>query len=216
MPESLTFQIPIKIFTYEIPKIKGSRFIGTLFPAKTRQEADLYIEEMKNKYYDATHHCYAYKLGINAHQDLFSNWITDSKTTKFNDDGEPTNTAGKPILAMLDKYQLHNCLLVITRYFGGTLLGVGGLIQAYGEAASQTIINASIKKQEILSEVSLSYEYTQSSIVSYLIQKYDLKLSAEEYGDSIKQSFGVNKAYLSMILDEAKNLGILGIKVSVI
>lgn len=216
MPESLTFQIPIKIFTYEIPKIKGSRFIWTLFPAKTRQEADLYIEEMKNKYYDATHHCYAYKLWINAHQDLFSNWITDSKTTKFNDDGEPTNTAGKPILAMLDKYQLHNCLLVITRYFWGTLLWVGWLIQAYWEAASQTIINASIKKQEILSEVSLSYEYTQSSIVSYLIQKYDLKLSAEEYWDSIKQSFWVNKAYLSMILDEAKNLWILWIKVSVI
>ena len=98
---------------------KKSRFIATVFPVKTEEEAVAIIEETKKKYWDARHNCFAYVIG------------SKNELQRFSDDGEPSGTAGKPILDVLTGEGVHNALIIVTRYFGGTLLGTGGLVRAY-------------------------------------------------------------------------------------
>ncbi|GHV26809.1 YigZ family protein [Bacteroidia bacterium] len=158
-----------------------------------KEKVDEHLEAMRKKFYDATHHCYAWRIGLYLHQDLFGNFVIDPKFVKANDDGEPTNTAGKPILSVLEGKQLHNVLLVITRYFGGTLLGVGGLIQAYTQTAQETVRNASLIQEEIFDELDLTFSYEQTSLISYLLQKYEGKVVGEFYDEQIKQKLQINR-----------------------
>ena len=102
---------------------KKSRFISHVYPVTDEAEAASYIEAVRKKYWDARHNCYAYSIGDHG------------ESTKCSDDGEPSGTAGKPILDVIAKNQIHNCLIVVTRYFGGTLLGTGGLVRAYTRSA---------------------------------------------------------------------------------
>jgi len=178
--------------TYEIPKIKGSRFFATLFPIETKEQAEEYIAQMKKQYHDATHNCSAYKVGVHLHYDLFGTAIIDAQYQKANDDGEPANTAGKPILSVLDGAGLQNVLCVVTRYFGGTLLGVGGLIQAYSQAAKESLSHAQLVDKEITLQVPLSYDYDQVSLVQHLYSKYDAKVISDSYDQNIKQTIQIN------------------------
>lgn len=178
--------------TYEIPKIKGSRFFATLFPVETREQAEEYLSEMKKKYHDATHNCSAYKVGVHLHYDLFGASIIDAAYKKVNDDGEPANTAGKPILSVLDGAGLQNILCVVTRYFGGTLLGVGGLIQAYSHTAKESLSHSQLLDKEITSQVLLAYDYDQVSLVQHLFSKYDAKVISDSYDQNIKQTVEIN------------------------
>ncbi|MBO4203653.1 YigZ family protein [bacterium] len=122
--------------------------------------------------------------------------------TKANDDGEPTNTAGKPILSVLEGAQLHNVLLIVTRYFGGTLLGVGGLIQAYTETAKQTIANAPLINAEITKTLEITYAYDKTAQISHLISKYQAKILAEERGEQVKETLEVNYDFYEKITQE--------------
>lgn len=106
---------------------KKSQFIAHVYPVTDEDEAVSYIESVRKKYWDARHNCYAYSIGDNG------------KITKCSDDGEPSGTAGKPILEVITRNQIHNCLIVVTRYFGGTLLGTGGLVRAYTKSAADGI-----------------------------------------------------------------------------
>lgn len=128
-------------------KEKGSRFISFIYPVRTEEEVKLIIGELKTKYYDARHHCYAYCLGVR--REVF----------RANDDGEPSSTAGKPILGQIVSNDLSNVLIVVVRYFGGIKLGVSGLIQAYKEAALDAIRNAVIveRTEDVLFDVVFSY-----------------------------------------------------------
>ncbi|MDR0860464.1 MAG: YigZ family protein [Candidatus Peribacteria bacterium] len=158
-----------------------------------KEKAEEHLESMRKKFYDATHHCYAWRIGLNVHQDLFGNFVIDPKFTRANDDGEPTNTAGKPILSVLEGKQLHNVLLVINRYFGGTLLGVGGLIQAYTQAAQETVRNAPLIQKEIFDELALTFTYEQTSLLTYLTEKYDAKVLESFYATEVKQKLQINR-----------------------
>ena len=131
---------------FEIPKIKWSRFIWNIFHIKNKEEAESYIKEVSEKYRDATHNCFAYTYWANINFDLFWNLEITSENSKQSDDWEPANTAGKPILAQIQWQNLHNILIVVTRYFGWTLLWVGWLIQAYSECAKQTILHSKIEE----------------------------------------------------------------------
>ena len=111
---------------------KKSRFICHIFKIKSEEEAEEYITAVKKKYWDARHNCYAYVTG------------DKGQIQRFSDDGEPQGTAGKPMLDILNSYGLTDCLLVVTRYFGGVLLGTGGLIRAYQAAAKEGIKNSDI------------------------------------------------------------------------
>lgn len=129
-------------------KDKVSKFIGFAYTIKNENEIKEKLVELKNLHPKATHHCYAYRLGF------------DKNNFRANDDGEPNGTAGKPILGQIDSNHLTNCLIIVIRYFGGTKLGVSGLIDAYKECAKLTISSTQILEEKILDyyEIKCSYE----------------------------------------------------------
>ena len=180
---------------FEIPKIKWSRFIGNIFHIESKEEAEKYLKEIKEKYRDATHNCYAYSYGTNINFDLFGNLKITPDYFKQSDEGEPTNTAGKPILSQIQGHKLQNILIVVTRYFGGTLLGVGGLIQAYGEWAKKVIEHATITETEILKTVKFRYAFDLVPIVRNIVNKYDAKIE-EKYNKDVEWEIKINGWYV--------------------
>lgn len=136
---------------------KRSRFIATVFPVETEEEAQAHIESMKKKYWDARHNCYAYVLGDNQVQQRFS------------DDGEPSGTAGRPILEVLLGEELHNALVVVTRYFGGTLLGTGGLVRAYTQAAKEGLKASRVIEKIYGVSLQLATDYNGIGKIQYLL-----------------------------------------------
>jgi len=144
--------------THEII-IQKSRFIGYISRVTSEEEAQLFIQTIKKKHYDATHNCSAYLIGEH------------DQIQKANDDGEPSGTAGVPMLEVLKKLSLKNTAVVITRYFGGVKLGAGGLIRAYSRATSETIKSTGIVKCELMQIVSISINYQQlGKIENYIRQ----------------------------------------------
>src|SRR5690606_1047038 len=128
--------------------IQKSRFIGYVRRVETEDEAKEFIQEIKKKHYDATHNCSAYMIG--EHDEI----------QKANDDGEPSGTAGVPILEVLKKQNLKDTAVVVTRYFGGIKLGAGGLIRAYGNTTSQAIKTTGIVKRQLMQGFSIKVDYT--------------------------------------------------------
>ena len=126
---------------------KKSRFIATLRPVNSIEEASSFIEEMKKRYWDARHNCSAYVIGRN------------NEITRCSDDGEPSGTAGRPMLEVLTGAELHNAAVVVTRYFGGTLLGTGGLVRAYTQAVKEGIANSISAVERDGERLMLGLEY---------------------------------------------------------
>lgn len=136
---------------------KKSRFIATVRPVKTEQEARAFIEEMKKKYWNATHNVFAYQIGER------------NELQRFSDDGEPQGTAGMPVLNVLKGEDIKDTAIVVTRYFGGTLLGTGGLVRAYGKAAKEGLLAAGIAEMVLYRKYAVTAEYTDSGKVQYEI-----------------------------------------------
>lgn len=187
---------------FEIPKIKWSRFIGNIFHIENKQEAEEYIHEIEKKYPDASHHCFAYRYEVQMNFDIFGTQIYTSKYKKSSDAGEPVSTAGKPIMNMIEKHGIHNVLVVVTRYFGGTLLGVGGLIQAYGEGAKQVIEHANIIEIEIIKTIKFRYAFDLVSIVRNLLNKYEAKVIQETCDENIESEISMNSWYIESFKKE--------------
>ena len=122
---------------------KKSRFIAQVFPVETEEEVATILEQMKKKYWDARHNCYAFVLG------------EASQISRCSDDGEPSGTAGRPILEVINGKELTNILIVVTRYFGGTLLGTGGLVRAYSQSAQAGIMASKVIRKEVGYRVSI-------------------------------------------------------------
>ncbi|MGI6776605.1 MAG: YigZ family protein [Acetivibrionales bacterium] len=141
---------------------KKSRFIATVKPVSTEEEAQEFINEMKKRYWDATHNVYAYYIE------------GEAAIQKFSDDGEPSGTAGLPVLEVLKKAQVQDLVVVVTRYFGGTLLGAGGLVRAYSRSASAGIEAAGIVKKQLCIQAVVIVEYA-------LLGKIQNLLSANNY-----------------------------------
>lgn len=151
---------------------KGSKFIGFVFPIQTEDEFKLHLKQIKSKNVGARHFCFAWRL----HQ--------QNTIEKSNDDGEPSGTAGKPILNQLKSKEITNSGLVVVRYFGGTLLGTAGLIQAYKGAATEAINNANIIKQPITKMITITLAYADYSIVMDSLRKMGLKPVMEDSDSS--------------------------------
>ncbi|WP_295841105.1 YigZ family protein [uncultured Apibacter sp.] len=145
-------------------KIKGSKFYGLLFNVSNEQEIKNYLQYSQELYPNATHYCYAYRLGISG--ELY----------RANDDGEPSGTAGLPIYNQLLSSELTNVILIVVRYFGGTKLGVGGLIKAYKESAQHTIESAKIIIRELSEKYELTFDYTHQSSVMTLLKKLNIDI----------------------------------------
>lgn len=200
-----SIQTPIE---FEIPKIKWSRFIGNIFHVNDKLHAEEKIAEISNKYHDATHNCFAYTYGANLNFDLFGNINITPDYFKVSDDGEPSNTAWKPILSQIQWYDLHNVVIIVTRYFWWTLLWVWWLIQAYSECAKQTILHSDIVEIELTEQKSIEFWYDQMSIVMNLLNKYWAKIINEQHWDFAKMIFEINKWYTDSfskeIFDQSK------------
>ena len=181
---------------FELPKIKWSRFIGNIFHVENKDDVEKFLQHIKDKYPDATHHCYAYKYDVKHALDIFGNTVFSTKENKANDDGEPTGTAGKPILNIIEKNQIFNVLIIVTRYFGGTMLGVGGLVQAYSECAKQTLALAQTTEAEILSTIEFTYKFDLTQAIRNLLNKYQCKVIEEKYDINAYTKIRVNTWYL--------------------
>jgi len=143
-------------------KDKGSKFFSYAFPVKTEQEIKPIIDRIKKDYFDARHHCYAYRLG------------PDKIIYRVNDDGEPSGTAGKPIFGQIQSNDLTNILIVVVRYFGGTLLGTTGLIQAYKLSSANAIANSKIIECNVFSVYKLCFDYADLNKVMKLCKDLNL------------------------------------------
>ncbi len=200
--EKLFYSTISDTFQYEIPKIKGSRFITTLIPVTNKETIEDELTKIRKKYFDATHNCYARRLWVDANQDLFFNWNITSHQDRANDDWEPSNTAWKPILTVLSGKPVFDILAIVTRYFWWTLLGVWWLIQAYTEWTKQALEHAPLIQKEISKELSLNYTYDQVSTVQYLFSKYETKVVSEKYDENIDQIINVNIALYDWLIKD--------------
>lgn len=160
---------------------KKSRFIATVLPIDTEEEALQYIEKIKKKYWDARHNCFAFVIGSN------------NEIQRFSDDGEPQGTAGKPILETLLNENLHNTLIVVTRYFGGTLLGTGGLVRAYGQSSKKGIRNSVIQKVCEGISFKLTVDYNSIGKIKYIMWQMGITDAQEEYGQNVVLSILMKK-----------------------
>lgn len=152
---------------------KRSKFIANVFHVESEEEVSEYVQAMKKKYYDARHNCYGYVIG------------KDVQKSKASDDGEPSGTAGKPILEVINGEELTDTLVVVTRYFGGTLLGTGGLIRAYTEATKDGLHNSELKWHEKGQELKINVDYTEESKVRRFLANSDLVVKSAEYSDKV-------------------------------
>jgi uncharacterized YigZ family protein len=151
-------------------KEKGSKFIGYVVACYSEEEAKKYLDQWRKDHFQARHLCYAYRFGL------------DHKQFRSNDDGEPNNSAGIPILGQIQSYELTNVLIGVVRYFGGTKLGVGGLVQAYKIAAKEAIESAEIITIEVFDLVEICFEYVDMPQVMNLLKSKEIVQQEQDFG----------------------------------
>lgn len=154
--------------------MKKSRFIATVSPVESEEAALAFIEGLKKKYWDASHNCSAYVIG------------TKNPIMRCSDDGEPSKTAGKPMLDVLAAKELTNLVVVVTRYFGGTLLGTGGLVKAYQSAVIEGLNNSKIIKKELGIHLQIKTDYNLIGKIQYYIAQESIPTLESEYTDIVK------------------------------
>jgi uncharacterized YigZ family protein len=154
-------------------KDRGSRFIALAIPVSGQEEIKARLEELRKEYHDARHHCYAWVL------------TPDRQAWRVNDDGEPSGTAGKPILGQINSRELTNIIVVVIRYFGGTLLGVSGLINAYRSAAADALDNAEIVERHLTETWLITFPYEAMNDVMRVLKEEGCSQSAHDYSDNM-------------------------------
>lgn len=151
---------------------KKSEFIGYISPAETEEEAIAFINEIRAMHRKATHNCFAYIL-------------RDNNTSRHSDDGEPGGTAGMPIYDVLSKNGITDVVCVVTRYFGGILLGTGGLVHAYSKGASTALANSDIVTMEVADSLKISCDYTMYGMIGSVLPEYEAIIRNTEYSDIV-------------------------------
>ena len=178
MDDKKVFRIPTEISTGEYVE-KKSKFIATLIPVKNEKEAESEIEKLRKKYYDARHNCYAYVV--------FDE--TSEAIERSSDDGEPSGTAGRPMLEVLVGEQIYNILIVVTRYFGGVLLGTGGLVRAYTAATKDALTNGKFAEIREGKNARLSLDYNDLGKVQYLMRSLGVVEYESAYENDVNLDF---------------------------
>jgi uncharacterized YigZ family protein len=150
-------------------KDNGSRFLSFIYPCTSAEQADLFLSSIRKKYYDATHHCYAYRIG------------REGNTFRINDDGEPSSTAGRPIYGQILSNNLSDVILVVVRYFGGVKLGVPGLIKAYKTAAADAIAHAKIITKISTERFKITFDYPSADKVMKELKKLGIEAQNKKF-----------------------------------
>jgi uncharacterized YigZ family protein len=184
-------------------KEKGSKFLAFVYPVTSEPEVKERVAELKKKYFDARHHCYAYILGADK--------------TKFRaaDDGEPNHSAGDPILGQIRSKNLTNVLVVVVRYFGGVKLGVGGLVSAYKTAAEEALNHATIVEREVLIQYNVRYPYTSTPDVMKLVKDFELEILNQSFEAECKMLMNLSLRSKNAFEEKIALLNALGISVSI-
>ena len=170
-----------------IYKEKGSKFLSFAIPVKNVAEIKSILDIYRKKYYDARHVCYAYMLGA------------DRSEFRANDDGEPSGTAGRPILGQINSSELTDILVIVVRYFGGILLGTSGLITAYKEAAADAIGQANIVEITVKNELTIRFEYPLLNDVMRIIKEYDVQIVNQQFEEQCSIKISVPKKVTELI-----------------
>jgi len=173
---------------------KKSRFIAQVYSVKNADEANIYIEETRKKYWDARHNCYAYVIGQR------------QEIKKFSDDGEPSGTAGKPILDVIEKGGITDCLVIVTRYFGGVLLGTGGLVRAYQGSTSMAIGESELGELTDCVVMDLQLDYGVYNRFEYMCKERDVDILEKEYVQYVNVKVGLLPGKESDFLTEVAKI----------
>ena len=175
-------------------KEKGSRFIALAYPVRTEEEVKQHVADVKKKYYDARHHCFAYILGAN--KDAY----------RMNDDGEPSGTAGRPIHGQLLSKDLTDTLIIVIRYFGGIKLGVSGLINAYKTAAKDALDNNTIVEKFVEEDYQLRFPPLSMNKVMQLLKRETVKITDQQYDTDCIIRFTVQKRDADNLLEALRKV----------
>lgn len=185
-----------------IYKEKGSKFLSFAYPVINENEVKSILSDLRKEYYDARHHCYAYVLGF------------DKSTYRINDDGEPSSTAGRPIYGQILSFDLTNILIVVIRYFGGTKLGVSGLINAYKTSARDAIINNVIQTKVIYEVYEITFTYEIMNNIMKIIKDDNLFSFEHNFEEKCKLKFSVRKNSSNDVINKFKKMN--GLKIEYI
>ncbi len=186
-------------YTIEQPSVaefkdKGSRFLAYAFPINAVDDFKKHLQELKKEHPKAVHHCFGYRLGL------------DGNNFRISDDGEPSGTAGKPILNLIDSKQITNVLVVVVRYFGGTLLGVPGLINAYKSATAMAFQVVPIIQKSVEVNYELQFDYTRMNDVMVILKQCNCNIIKQENQLFTIVQVGVPKVRLEEVLSKFKDL----------
>ena len=173
----------------ELFKDKNSKFYGYAFPVSNEDQIKTHLEAIKKEHYAARHWCYAYQLG------------TEKQRYRVNDDGEPGNSAGMPIYGQIQSYQLTNILIIVVRYYGGTKLGMGGLINAYRTGANLALEAAEIIERTIDSRFQLQFEYKHMSKVMRMLKEQRVEIINQKLEHNCLLEISVSKGTSSKVLE---------------
>lgn len=175
-------------------KDNGSRFLAFAYPVETEQEVKDLVDALKKKYHDARHHCYAYRLGLDG-----SRW-------RANDDGEPSGSAGRPILGQIDSAGLSDVLVVVVRYFGGIKLGIPGLIRAYKTSTADALSAAKVVEKVAGRHWRVEFPYLSMNAVMKMAKDLDLPQSGQMFGESCSMELRVRLSQESDFLDRVEHI----------
>jgi len=199
--ESDTY-LTIKAFSQGLYKEKGSRFISFAYPVANQEEIRNILDEIRKEHHSARHHCFAWMLG------------QDCNTFRANDDGEPSGSAGKPILGQINSFELTNILVVVVRYFGGKLLGVSGLVNAYKSAAESAINNSEIIKLYVQDYYELVFPYSSINDVMKVIKDEDISQSKQKFEIECRLTINFRRSARERILNNLSRIN--GLKYTLI
>ena len=174
-------------------KVLGSRFIGRAWPVASEEAVHAILAEQRRAEYTATHHCSAFRL------------LPDGSLFRFNDDGEPSGTAGMPILRQIEGRGLTCTLVVVTRYYGGTKLGTGGLIRAYGEAAALALDAAGQREHVRRTRLTVAFDYADTSPALHALAQFDAVTEATRYGEQTEMDVAVARSQSDAFADTFRN-----------
>ncbi|MGB1204854.1 MAG: IMPACT family protein [Chitinophagales bacterium] len=180
---------------------KGSKFLGYAQAVIDLEEAKFFVDEIKEMHPKATHHCYAYRLGFEK-----------DKNYRANDDGEPSGTAGRPILGQIDSHGLTNVMVIVVRYYGGTKLGVPGLIRSYKTTAKEALANAEIVEHILKNKYLLRFEYPLMNEVMRKVKRNKVKILNQGYTDKCEMNISMAKQGSEAIISDLQKLRMLEIK----
>lgn len=184
----------IKAPTEGLFKDRGSKFLAYAYPIEHENEVKPLVDNLKKEHFKAVHHCYAYRLGL------------DRTNFRVNDDGEPSGTAGKPILNTLLSQDITNILVVVVRYFGGTLLGVPGLINAYKSATVEALTMAEVYEKTVNDVYNVSFDFVQMNDVMKVVKEFSLKIRNQTYDNQCTMELEFRKTLTNQVIGKLEKI----------